>query len=152
MNSLRQRASFQEAKQRLCKMGVQYGMLFPAKLRIMTAAGTQFFNTVDEIWGWIDKQQSGETNHILEKRHLNRKGKYNLSNSIRRTSPSPLEILNDRQKAMEAASSLSCSEQGSPKQSQDDIDQSESEQESEYSLASDKRGPDVTPGTSDNII
>ncbi|KAJ1193676.1 hypothetical protein NDU88_002972 [Pleurodeles waltl] len=117
----------------------------------MTAAGTQFFNTADEIWCWIDKQPSGEKNHSPEKRHMNRKGKYNLSNSIRRTSPSPLEILNDRQKAMEAAAPLSWSEQGSPKQSLEDIDQSESEQESEHSLASNKRGPDGTPGTSDII-
>ncbi|KAJ1152804.1 hypothetical protein NDU88_005579 [Pleurodeles waltl] len=70
----------------------------------------------------------------------------------RHTSPSPLEILNDRKKAVEAAASLSCSEQGSPKRSQNDVDQSESEQESDHSLTSDTRGPEVTPGTSDNII
>ncbi|KAJ1200990.1 hypothetical protein NDU88_004808 [Pleurodeles waltl] len=126
-------------------------MLFPARLRIVTISGAQFFSTAEETWSWIDEQTTGDKNHSPENRHSDRKGKHKQNNSSRRNSPSPLEILKERQKAMEAAASLSGSDHGSPKQSQDDIEQSESEQESELSLASDKQGPDVNPGTSDII-
>ncbi|KAJ1198326.1 hypothetical protein NDU88_002168 [Pleurodeles waltl] len=81
-----------------------------------------------------------------------RKGKNRQNKTGRLSSPSPQEILKERQKAMEAAASLSVSDHGSAKQSQEDLEHSESEQESEFSHSSDKQGPDVTPGTSDNII
>ncbi|KAJ1135455.1 hypothetical protein NDU88_001895 [Pleurodeles waltl] len=74
------------------------------------------------------------------------KKKSRRSKASRVGSPSPLEILKERQKAMEVAASLSGSDHGSTKQSQEDLEHSESEQESEFSHSSDKHGPDVTPG------
>ncbi|KAJ1120626.1 hypothetical protein NDU88_008788 [Pleurodeles waltl] len=87
-----------------------------------------------------------------ENLYTDRKRKSRHSKTSRMGSPSPLEILKERQKAMEAAASLSSSDRGSVKQSQEELEQSESEQESEFSHSSDKIGPDVTPGTSDCII
>ncbi|KAJ1089068.1 hypothetical protein NDU88_002221 [Pleurodeles waltl] len=81
-----------------------------------------------------------------------RKEKIRHNKASRVGSLSPLEILKERQKAMEAAASLSGSDHGSAKQSQEELEHSESEQESEFSHSSDKHGPDVTPGTSDCII
>ncbi|KAJ1139510.1 hypothetical protein NDU88_005881 [Pleurodeles waltl] len=81
-----------------------------------------------------------------------RKRKSRHSKAGRMGSPSPMEILKERQKAMEAAASLSGSDRGSVKQTQEELEQSESEQESEFSHSSDKIGPDVTPGTSDCTI
>ncbi|KAJ1189767.1 hypothetical protein NDU88_006509 [Pleurodeles waltl] len=79
-----------------------------------------------------------------------KKSRHNKASRVGR--PSPLEILKERQKAMEAAASLSGSDHGSTKQSQEDLEHSYSEQESEFSPSSDKHGPDVTLGTSDCII
>ncbi|KAJ1205278.1 hypothetical protein NDU88_000713 [Pleurodeles waltl] len=95
---------------------------------------------------------TGDRDHSPDNLCSDRKGKNKQNKSSRLSSLSPLEILKERQKAMEAAASLSGSDHGSPKQSQDDLEHSESEQESEFSHTSDKQGPDVTPGTSDNII
>ncbi|KAJ1173410.1 hypothetical protein NDU88_005246 [Pleurodeles waltl] len=87
-----------------------------------------------------------------ENLYPDRKKKSRQNKAGRVGSPSSLEILKERQKAMEAAASLSGSDYGSAKQSQEDPEHSESEQESEFSHSSDKHGPDVTPGTSDCII
>ncbi|KAJ1204270.1 hypothetical protein NDU88_008051 [Pleurodeles waltl] len=95
---------------------------------------------------------TGDRDRRPENLHPDRKGKNRQNKTSRLSSPSPLEILKEREKAMEAAASLSGSEHGSTKQSQEDLEHSESEQESEFSHSSDKQGPDVTPGTSDNII
>ncbi|KAJ1213751.1 hypothetical protein NDU88_001382 [Pleurodeles waltl] len=81
-----------------------------------------------------------------------RKRKSRHSKASRMGSPSPIEMLKERQKAMEAAASLSGSDPGSSKQTQEDLEESESEQESELSHTSEKTGPDVTPGTLDCII
>ncbi|KAJ1216289.1 hypothetical protein NDU88_003893 [Pleurodeles waltl] len=67
-------------------------------------------------------------------------------------SPSHIEMQKERQKAMEAAASLSGSDLGSYTQIQEELEQSDSEQESEVSHTSDRTGPEVTPGTSDCII
>ncbi|KAJ1119502.1 hypothetical protein NDU88_007687 [Pleurodeles waltl] len=81
-----------------------------------------------------------------------RKRKSRHNKATRMGSPSPIEMLKERQKAMEAAASLSGSDPGSYKRTQEDLEQSESEQESELSNTSEKTGPDMTPGTSDCII
>ncbi|KAJ1129925.1 hypothetical protein NDU88_008285 [Pleurodeles waltl] len=112
----------------------------------------RFVNTAEEVWSWMDKQLLNEKRLNPEKHHQNLKGKSNYSKSTRHTSPSPLEILNDCQKAVEAAASLSCSEQSSPKQTRGDTNQSDSEHESDLSLTPNQKGPEVTPGTSDIII
>ncbi|KAJ1177446.1 hypothetical protein NDU88_002701 [Pleurodeles waltl] len=67
-------------------------------------------------------------------------------------SPSYIEMQKERQKAMEEAASLSSSDLGSYARIQEELEQSESGQESELSHTSDKTGPEVTPGTSDCII
>ncbi|KAJ1188017.1 hypothetical protein NDU88_004782 [Pleurodeles waltl] len=90
--------------------------------------------------------------HRPENLDPDRKGKNRHNKASRVGSPSPLEILKERQKAMEAAASLSGSDHGSAKQSQEELEHSKSEQESEFSHSSVKQGPDVTPGTSDSII
>ncbi|KAJ1213361.1 hypothetical protein NDU88_000999 [Pleurodeles waltl] len=74
------------------------------------------------------------------------------SRTSRVGSPSPMEILKERQKAMEVAASLGGSDPGSYRQTQEEPEQSESEQESELSYSSDRIGPDVKAGTSDFII
>ncbi|KAJ1203448.1 hypothetical protein NDU88_007236 [Pleurodeles waltl] len=90
--------------------------------------------------------------HRYEISCLERKRKSRHSKAGRMGSPSPMEMLKERQKAMEAAASLSGSDPGSYKETQEELKQSEAEQESELSHSSDKIGPDVTPGTSDCII
>ncbi|KAJ1167165.1 hypothetical protein NDU88_007558 [Pleurodeles waltl] len=67
-------------------------------------------------------------------------------------SPSPSEILKERQKAMEAAASLGSPDPGSYKLTQEEPEISGSELESELSHSPDRVGPSVTPGTSDCII
>ncbi|KAJ1089863.1 hypothetical protein NDU88_003007 [Pleurodeles waltl] len=97
-------------------------------------------------------QTTGDRERSPENPQPDRKGKNRQNKTGRLGSPSPLEILKERQNAMEAAASLSGSDHGFAKQSQEELEHSESEQESEFSHSSDKQGPDVTPGTSDNII
>ncbi|KAJ1179512.1 hypothetical protein NDU88_004746 [Pleurodeles waltl] len=84
--------------------------------------------------------------------HTERQRKSRHSKARRVGSPSPIEMLKERQKVMEAAASLSGSDPGSYKRIQEELEQPESEQESELSHTSEKTGPDVTPGTSDCII
>ncbi|KAJ1153687.1 hypothetical protein NDU88_006445 [Pleurodeles waltl] len=81
-----------------------------------------------------------------------RQKKTNRSRASGVGTPSPTEMLKERQKAMEAAASLGSPETGSYKLTQDDHEQSGSEAESELSHSSDRIGPNVTPGTSDCII
>ncbi|KAJ1180624.1 hypothetical protein NDU88_005844 [Pleurodeles waltl] len=126
--------------------------MFPAILRVVTKSGTQFFGTAEETCHWIDAQTTGDREHSPENPQPDRKGKNRQNKTGRLGSPTPLEILKERQKAMEAGASMNGLDHGSIKQSQEDLEHSESEQESEFSHSSDKQGPDVTPGTSDNII
>ncbi|KAJ1117837.1 hypothetical protein NDU88_006033 [Pleurodeles waltl] len=79
-----------------------------------------------------------------------RKSRHSKAGSV--GSPSPIEMQKKRQKAMEAAASLSGSDLGSYKRIQEELEQSESEQESELLHTSEKTGPDVTTGTSECII
>ncbi|KAJ1180379.1 hypothetical protein NDU88_005600 [Pleurodeles waltl] len=67
-------------------------------------------------------------------------------------SPSPVEMQTERQKAMEAAASLSGSDRGSQVQFASDCEPSDSDHESETSHVSDRSDPAITPGTSDCII
>ncbi|KAJ1115017.1 hypothetical protein NDU88_003245 [Pleurodeles waltl] len=127
-------------------------MMFPAKLRVVTKSGIQFFSTAEETWQWIDMQTQEEGAHRSEISHPEQKRKNRYSKTGRMGSPSPVEMLKERQKVMEAAASLNDSDHGSYRQTQEELEQSESEQESELSHSSDRIGPDVTPGTSDCII
>ncbi|KAJ1126500.1 hypothetical protein NDU88_004907 [Pleurodeles waltl] len=127
-------------------------MMFPARLRVVTKSGTQFFGTAEETWRWIDTGTTEDRERRPENLHPDRMEKNRHNKASKVGSQSPLEILKERQKAMEAAGSLSGSDHGSAKQSQEELEYSESEQESEFSHSPDKHGPDVTPGTSDCII
>ncbi|KAJ1169082.1 hypothetical protein NDU88_000988 [Pleurodeles waltl] len=66
-------------------------------------------------------------------------------------SPSPSEILKERQKAMEAPASFGSPDPDSYKPTQEEPELSGSELESDLSRSPDKVGPSVTPGTSDCI-
>ncbi|KAJ1139651.1 hypothetical protein NDU88_006018 [Pleurodeles waltl] len=102
----------------------------------------QFFGTAEETWRWIDTQTTEDRERRPENLHPDRTEKNRHNKASKVGSPSPLEILKERQKAMEAAASLSGSDHGTAKQSQEELEHSDS----------DKHGPDVTPGTSDCII
>ncbi|KAJ1199165.1 hypothetical protein NDU88_003003 [Pleurodeles waltl] len=99
----------------------------------------------EETWQWIDMQKTEEGDCRPENFHPERKRKSRHSKAGRMGSPSPMEILKERQKAMEAAASLSGSDRGS-------VIQAQEEQDSELSHSSDRIGPDVTPGASDCTI
>ncbi|KAJ1209753.1 hypothetical protein NDU88_005126 [Pleurodeles waltl] len=71
-------------------------------------------------------QATEEGDRRSEISHPERKRKSRHSKAGRMGSPSPMEILKERQKAMEAAASLSGSDLGSCKQTQEEIEQSES--------------------------
>ncbi|KAJ1106335.1 hypothetical protein NDU88_003736 [Pleurodeles waltl] len=109
-------------------------------------------STAEEVWQWIDMQTPEEGTHMTGGSHTERQRKSRHSKACRVGSPFLIEMLKERQKAMEAAASLSGSDLGSYKRIQEELEQSESEQESELSHTSEKTGPDVTPGTSDCII
>ncbi|KAJ1203316.1 hypothetical protein NDU88_007104 [Pleurodeles waltl] len=100
----------------------------------------------------IDMQTQEEGAHRSKISRLERKRKNRHSKTGRMGSPSLLEMLKERQKAMEAAASLNGYDPGSYRQTQGELEQSESEQESDLSHSSDRIGPDMTPGTSDCII
>ncbi|KAJ1216040.1 hypothetical protein NDU88_003646 [Pleurodeles waltl] len=73
--------------------------------------------------------------------HIERQRKSRHSKACRVGSPSPIEMQKERQKAMEAAASLSGSDLGSYKRIQEELEHSEYEQESELSHTSEKTGP-----------
>ncbi|KAJ1198317.1 hypothetical protein NDU88_002159 [Pleurodeles waltl] len=52
----KQQATFMDAKKTLQQLDLQYAMLFPARLRIVTLEGAQFFHTPQEVWNWLDMQ------------------------------------------------------------------------------------------------
>ncbi|KAJ1161028.1 hypothetical protein NDU88_001516 [Pleurodeles waltl] len=100
-------------------------MMFQARLRVVTKTGSQFFGRAEKTWRWIDTQTTEEGERRPENLYLDRKKKSRHNKAGRVGSPSPLEILKERQKAMEAAASLSGSDHGSTKQSQEDLEHSE---------------------------
>ncbi|KAJ1171566.1 hypothetical protein NDU88_003427 [Pleurodeles waltl] len=148
----KQRATFSAAKQKLSQLGLQYGMMFPAKLRVVTKEGTQFFTTAEEVWQWLDQlpqEGNGPPGQVPghgRKREAKRKTAHTVN------SPSHGEMQTERRKAMEAAASLNGSDRGSQVQSAANCEPSDSEHESESSRVSDGSGPVITPGTSDCII
>ncbi|KAJ1127520.1 hypothetical protein NDU88_005919 [Pleurodeles waltl] len=123
-------------------------MLFPAKLRVVAKDATQFFNTA-EVWQWIDTQTPAENKQLTVGQRTERQRVNRHSEARKVGSPSHIEMQKERQKAMEAAASLSGSDPGSYVQIQVELEQSDSEQESEVSHSSDRTGPEVT---SDCII
>ncbi|KAJ1144598.1 hypothetical protein NDU88_010896 [Pleurodeles waltl] len=143
----KQRATFRDAKQNLRQLGLQYGMLFPAKLRVVSKDSTQFFTTAEEVWQWLDLlPHEGNGPPTQGPEHGRRRGtKRNTARIV--NSPSPLEIRTERRKAMEAAASLSGSDRVSQVQTAADCEPSDSDHESETSHVSDRSGP----GTSDCI-
>ncbi|KAJ1089773.1 hypothetical protein NDU88_002918 [Pleurodeles waltl] len=78
-------------------------------------------------------QPQEENPHSPETSQSERQKKNNRSRTSRVGSPSPMEILKERQKAMEAAASLGSPDPGSYRLTQEEPEQSGSELESELS-------------------
>ncbi|KAJ1143463.1 hypothetical protein NDU88_009772 [Pleurodeles waltl] len=56
------RASFMAVKRALHEEGVQYSLLFLARLRVITEDKTAFFQTPVEAWEWLEVRGSGGGN------------------------------------------------------------------------------------------
>ncbi|KAJ1197646.1 hypothetical protein NDU88_001502 [Pleurodeles waltl] len=50
--------SFLVVKRRLHEMEFTYSLLFPAKLCVVAADSTHFFNTPEETWRWIESSDN----------------------------------------------------------------------------------------------
>ena len=56
----RQRAPFLTVKQEIREQGVQYALLFPAKLRVIVEGNTKFFTDAKEAWDWLELYKAGK--------------------------------------------------------------------------------------------
>ncbi|KAJ1158428.1 hypothetical protein NDU88_011116 [Pleurodeles waltl] len=50
------RNTFLALKRKLRQVGMTYAMIFPARLRVISQGITLFFNTLQEVWSWIETQ------------------------------------------------------------------------------------------------
>ena len=47
------------AKRELRETGVQYALMFPARLKVMVDGSTIFFNEPKEVWDWLELHKRG---------------------------------------------------------------------------------------------
>ena len=146
----RRRVTFVGVKRRLREVGQLYGMLFPARLRVVTDKGVLFFTTAAEASLWMDNQypeingEGGSRRQRSPRKRRERGG----------SSPTEAQVLLKRRKVIEVVASLS-SGGHSPLQAESEqgtINDTDSEQESEQSQYLEEALPIITPGTSEEII
>ncbi|KAJ1105316.1 hypothetical protein NDU88_002724 [Pleurodeles waltl] len=127
----KKRATFSEAKKKqLRQMGRQYGMLFLARLRVITKEVVQFFNCLEKVWRWIDTHPSSgkdtDSGNNLQQQHSC--PRHELHH--RPSAPSKREVQQERQKVVEAVASLSSPDLSPTPTIGEEMDQSGSDQDS----------------------
>ena len=56
----KQQASFLAVKRELRNAGIQYALLFPARLRLMLDGESHFYSSPQEAWDWLEVHRAGE--------------------------------------------------------------------------------------------
>ena len=56
----RQRTSFLAVKRELRESGIQYALMFPARLRIMVDGDSRFYTEPQAAWDWLELYKSGK--------------------------------------------------------------------------------------------
>ncbi|KAJ1162936.1 hypothetical protein NDU88_003400 [Pleurodeles waltl] len=131
--------------------GIQYSLLFPARLRVILEGHTTFLQTPEEAWKWLETYMAeGNTGTQLGQalRQDHRRVRRKLNRSHPRMRPTPAQKELDRQAALEAAALLQWAT------SADEVSRGESDHQS-YSIDSDSHhsdaAPQVTPWTADDL-
>ncbi|KAJ1176102.1 hypothetical protein NDU88_001385 [Pleurodeles waltl] len=86
-------------KRAVREAGVQYSLLFPARLRVMQEGHGTFFQTLEEAWEWLEANNVGGGSKTPLREHREqwrRKARKRRSGSRPRIQPTPEQRDHDK--------------------------------------------------------
>ncbi|KAJ1155681.1 hypothetical protein NDU88_008410 [Pleurodeles waltl] len=125
-------ASYIAVKRALRDEGIQYSLLFPARLRVVTEDRSTFFQTPDEAWQWLKLHKArGSTTGRVERvgRRSRRGPRRQQSKPQLRARPIQAQKESAKKAALEAVASLQCRDSSMETSGRDSDRASESSKE-----------------------
>lgn len=152
----RHRSSFLEVKKALRKEGIQYSLLFPARLKLILDGTTLFFETPNEAWDWLDtyrgsRDRGGEATDSARGCLSRQRPRRTPRRRPRGPTPPQSQTERERLAVLKAVSEISKVVQAAPVPDTD----SEKGSEDRGSEATDTGSvtlPHVTPGTAERTV
>lgn len=156
----RHRASFLAVKKALRDEGIQYSLMFPARLQVTLDGKTFFHNDPDEAWSWLEtyragtdgkggtREQTAETSRPYRTRRTRRRRPGTQGPSTMQTET---EKEKERSAALQAVTEISQAS-GATLLGVTDSEKGTAETDSDGTDAGSVTLPHVTPRTADEIV
>ena len=115
LNVQRRRFSFMAVKRELREAGIQYSLMFPARLKVMLDGNTTFFNEPEEAWSWLELYRKGEVGPMSTKngfKTARRPGRWGAGQTHDTRRPTRLQTEADKRAAIRAAEVMNVQRSG----------------------------------------
>lgn len=152
----RKRASFLAVKKALRDEGLQYSLMFPARLRVTLNEKTHFHDSPEEAWDWLELYKAGAGDVHQVENTLGEKPKPKRLKRTRRTHkmtqrPTTQQTAKERSETLQGVAILS-QETSETMERRSDSDKGSAGTDTEFPDAGSTKLPHVTAGTADEQL